>query len=1006
MAPCIMVKSLRLAAVFAASLTCAVNVCTARAQGVGSVSTTQNDRKSPAPSAVLPIKPDSTRWRFASHGKYLLVTDPRGLMQVYHPWEVAETGDYGALTTTVTVPRAWKGPITLNVYANDTYVNDGWDKVKPGWTHTYAAWHNFVGHRFKQVLIDEKVIWEQDIGDAEAFGYFSLDITSHVRPGKSFTLTLRVFDRVGSATVLPGDDFHLGVWSWQGQGDPKARQKFYTRVFWGDVALSQGGPVPAESDPARQGVSLKPIRTAAAEPVRRADGRLVLSCPNGLPGEGYPVTWGVPFAQGALRDPKRVRIADPDGVSLPLQTEVKQKWPDGSIRWLLLDFMATGASANRAYQVTYGAEVAAVEAGAALAVSRKQNVVTVDTGALRFTVGGPGSGHLIEGITLAGEAKPIGDSLDGEVVTRDGWISSRCVPKIEEVKAEASGPLRATILVTGRMMEAKRSLGRFTFRVHAYRGKPYVRVFFRIFNDTDAPAQLVEEYFLRLQTALRNGEAVLGDQRRVTDDSETGRLLVRQHKFDAYEVFEGSDARRATGAHWERPVLLRTADQCVSGQVRNFAQQYPNRMWAGMGGQLVFDLFTRTVDAEQYVMTRGEAKRHELLLDFRKGPVDERAVEALFRTFAAPPVLMSAEWYADQQAFGRGAPLTKERFPELSRWMLESQPSLACNVPLGIRNWPDTYSDSIYNAYRGTWGNMYQEVDYGALVLALLGGRRDWFDYAEAYQGHFMDIDICHHSTDPAFIGASYGISPYHTGHQPYPLNAPLSGLFLLYYLTGDPDAQAAAVGIANWLQATNLGIGEGSGRAVGWPLRSLAIAYENTSDPRYLESCKRLAAYAVKSLEPRRGFFSETPATWNYRGGVSVMNGILAAGLMHYWRVAGDAAAGQACANVAYNMAYSWMSPTEPGLILGADPLQALYLTGYAMQDIVPIFWGYELTGDKRFLEFGAQVMQASILDEKFKGSAFGLSRYWEMQDILYYYGMAKKAAKPAAGAARSVRQ
>lgn len=946
----------------------------------------------PGPGAVQSIEADSVHWSFAAHGKYRLVVDPRGLLQVYHPWDLAETGDFGALTTRITVPHNWKGPVYLNLYANDTYVTEGWDKAKANWTHTYAAWHNFVGHRFKQVLIDNVVVWEHDIGDDESFGYFSLDISAHVKPGKAFALTLRVLDRVGTETVLPGDDMHLGVWSWQGLGDPNARQKFYTRVFWGDVALSEGAPVAWERNPARHSVPLHPIRTAATEPVRRAEGHLVLSCPNGLPAEGYPVTWGVPFAQGALHDPTRIRVADPDGAALPLQTEVLQRWPDGSIHWLLLDFLATGNSANRAYQVVYGADVTPTSAGVGLTVERKQNAIIVDTGAVRFTVGGA-SEHLMEGITLAGESHPIGESLDGEVVTRDGWVENHCVPKIEEVVAEASGPLRATIRVSGHITAGTQALGRFTFRVHAYRGKPYVRLFFRIFNDTDAPAQLVEEYFLRLRTPLRNGEAVLGDQRRATDDSETGRLLVRQHRFDAYEVFEGNDTRRATGTHWQGPVLLRTADQCVAGQVRHFAPQYPDRMWAGMGGQVVFDLFTRTIDTEQYVMTRGEAKRHEILLDFRHGSVDEPAVRSLFRTFEAPPLLVSAEWYANQQAFGRGAPLTKETFPELSHWMLESQPSLDCTVPLGIHNWPDTYSDSIYNAYRGTWGNMYQEVDYGALILALLGGRRDWFDYAEAYQRHFMDIDICHYSPDRAFIGASYGISPYHTGHQPYPLNAPLAGLFLLYHLTGDPDARDAAVGIADWLQATNLGLGEGSGRAVGWPLRSLAIAYENTGDPRYLQSCKQLAAYAVQSLESRRGFFSERPATWNYRGGVSTMNAILAAGLMHYWRVSGDEEVGRACANIAYNMAYSWMSPTEPGLILGADPLQQVYVTGYAMQDILPIFWGYELTDDKRFLEIGAQMMRASILDEKYKGSAFGLSRYWEMQDILYYYARAKQA-------------
>ncbi len=69
-------------------------------------------------------------------------------------------------------------------------------------------------------------------------------------------------------------------------------------------------------------------------------------------------------------------------------------------------------------------------------------------------------------------------------------------------------------------------------------------------------------------------------------------------------------------------------------------------------------------------------------------------------------------------------------------------------------------------------------------------------------------------------------------------------------------------------------------------------------------------------------GHFSEPPATWHYRGGVPGMNAVLAAGLMRYWRATGDEEVGRALSQLAYNMAYSWMSPTEPGFIYGNDPL------------------------------------------------------------------------------------
>jgi hypothetical protein len=701
------------------------------------------------------------------------------------------------------------------------------------------------------------------------------------------------------------------------------------------------------------------------------------------------VTWGVPFAEGRLFDPTRVRLLGSAGEPLPLQTQVLHTWPDGSIHWLLLDFRAPAATADGPVRVEYGAHVEPLPPVEGLAVTETDEGVRVDTGELAFVVRRGGEG-LAEAITLAGEAQPLGQRLFGRVVARDGWVETPFTPVTDRIGVEAAGPERATVLCAGELRQEGQTFGRFTCRIHAYRGKAYLRVLFRVFNDTAPPAQLVEEMAVGLQTPLTAGEARLGEQTLTTGPQEVQRLLVRQHRADAWETFDGSDARRATGAQWTGPISLEDADHGVTGQVRYFAQQFPKRMWAGLGGQVVFDLFARTIEHEQYVMGRGEAKRHELLLYFHRGSGQQPRVQAAFRAFEAPPVLLSPEWYAEQQAFGRGAALTADRFPRLHKWMLENYtPSLACGVPLGLRNWPDSYSDSVYNAYRGTWSNLYQEQDYGAYILALLGGSRPWLDYVQAYQTHFMDLDICHHHPDPAWIGASYGISPYHTGHQPYALNAPLAGLFMLHYLTGDPDAREAAVGIADWVCATNQGVGAGSGRAVGWPLRSLMLAYENTRDPKHLEAGRALAESALAVLDPRRGFFSETPATWQYRGGTPGMNAILAAGLMRYWRATGDEAVGRACANMGYNMAYSWMSPAEPGLLLGSDPLQQVYVAGYAMQDILPLWWGYELTGDKAFLEKGAQMMEASILDEKQQGAAFGVSRYWEMQDILHYYGL-----------------
>ena len=946
--------------------------------------------------SVVSLGFDEATWDFSSQGKYLLVRDPRGLYQIYHPWDLSSDGDFGAITTRVTVPPENRdGPVFLNLYANDTYMADGWEKVKPTWTHIYAACHNLVGHRFKQVLIDGAIAWEQDVADAETFNYTSIDITKYVRPGKPFDLTLRVIDKVSPAVRLPGDEFQLGIWDWHALGDKDADKKFYTRVFFGDVALSGGKALAWEKNPARRETPLSPARFTPARRDTRAEAKLRLDAPAGLPEDGYPVTWGVPFAQGRLFDNSRVALSDSSGKPVPLQTQVLHKWPDGSIHWMLLDFQASAANVGKSYTMTFGDQVTATPEAAGMTVSDKDGVVSVNTGALAFTVA-KGAKTLAQAFTLAGEPSPLAEAITGLVASRDGWVESEFTPVNETVTVEASGPERAAVSIAGRLMATDKSFGRFTCRIHAYRGKPYVRILYRIFNDTDVPAQLLTDFSLRIQTPMKTGEAVLGDRKLVTGPADDQRLLVRQAKCDAYTVFQGNDALLASGSHWVGPISLQTSQHGVSAAVRYFPQLNPKRMWAGQGGQIGFDLFARTIEYEHFVMTKGEAKRHELLVYFHKGTSDQPGIQSAFKAFETPPILLSADWYAENQAFGRtAAPLTQENVADLSEAMTAAIPGLGCNQPQGIRNWPDSYSDSIYSAYRGTWGNIYQEMDYGSYIVGLLAGRREWIDFARAYQEHFMDIDICHHSSDPAFIGASYGISPYHTGHQPYSLNAPLGGLFLLHYLTGDPDARESAVGIADWLYRTNLGIGAASGRAVGWPLRSSMIAYENTGDKKHLEAGKRLAEYALAEADPRRGFFSEPATTWQYRGGIPTMNSILMAGLMRYWRAGGDSRVGHLCADIAHNMAYSWMSPTEPGLILNSNPPQQLDLAGYAMQDILPLFWGYELTGDKTFLDKGLQVMQVSILDPKRKGGALGLTRYWDMQDILYYYALAKSLMK-----------
>ena len=69
---------------------------------------------------------------------------------------------------------------------------------------------------------------------------------------------------------------------------------------------------------------------------------LVVTEPTGIARRQAPVTSGVPFARGELRSADRVALflAESPDKQVPLQTEILSRWPDGSVKWLLLDFVA------------------------------------------------------------------------------------------------------------------------------------------------------------------------------------------------------------------------------------------------------------------------------------------------------------------------------------------------------------------------------------------------------------------------------------------------------------------------------------------------------------------------------------------------------------------------------------------------------------------------------------------------------------------------------------------
>jgi len=67
---------------------------------------------------------------------------------------------------------------------------------------------------------------------------------------------------------------------------------------------------------------------------------ILVNKPDRVNVRSWPVTLGVPFSQGRLRDAAGLCVVDREGRSVPAQIATVGTWPDGSVRWAHVDFDA------------------------------------------------------------------------------------------------------------------------------------------------------------------------------------------------------------------------------------------------------------------------------------------------------------------------------------------------------------------------------------------------------------------------------------------------------------------------------------------------------------------------------------------------------------------------------------------------------------------------------------------------------------------------------------------
>ena len=843
-------------------------------------------------------------WGFETNAQFSGWADRRALYTIRHPFTESQTGDIAKLTRQVRLPADWRGPVLLSFCATDDHHGEGYDPTE--WPHWVGA-DLFVGHRFRQVLIDGQVVWERDVADSDSPDwrssssqgtayrdcYHVVDIGEHVRPGQEFELTLRICDKVGSGIPLPGDVHQAHFWEPAEFDRTQTNKWFDFTAWWGDVFLCSGQDAPGARITFDSRIRLQSAPLDAdARPVKETSTRVTLTIARAetLPSVPYPLWGGVPFPRRLVAEEGQIRLSDERGHEVACQVQVCSRWPDdGSVQWAWINLLA--APGQRELTMECGPGVSRGPADTPLRVTECEGRLTIATGATTVTLPQPGEQALIQ--TLQAPGKPACGPVVGVLNQQMLGSIRKHITLCQEIVIEERGPVRAAVRLAGEMVAPDgQRFGRFVARLWAWAGSPLLSLSYRIFQDTDQLVAIVDDLLLEVNLPFK--QDIRGGFSRQTfahelPDGQVRELELRASQPDSYTITGKRSAKIEEGEHAPGWVDVRGhTDEGTAGGVacgvRWFWQQHPKTLTVTAEG-IIIGLFQRRMrddwelDSPLYMMTRGEAKRHEVWLWAHDGEVTADTLNGVQKAWDARPHLLNGQWIARSGVLGNFAQHGPANFLEMDRFLQTWDSSELSTVRYGMRDFRET-----------RWCQNYRGRAANALLEYFASGRPQWQEYFEQVMAHNLDVDTIHHDPDhPAWVGAIRDYAPYHTtGAASHGISSNCQDQFLHYFFVGEPDSRREATMAADYIARLSGDQGR-SARQEGWPLAQMAIAYLWTGKPAYRKAAEDFFEFAHLFTHPRRGAYDEIHSTFSHRGIVPFMTGYLGFGLIRYHQATGD---------------------------------------------------------------------------------------------------------------------
>lgn len=516
---------------------------------------------------------------------------------------------------------------------------------------------------------------------------------------------------------------------------------------------------------------------------------------------GVPLHTGIPFPIKAITSLANLRLESGDGSQeIPAQFDALSRWPDGTIKSALVNFVADLGSA-RTYRIAYGASVTRAALPRAIAVTgNPASEVMVDTGLVRFAINNKGiMNKLWRDSNANGAFESNEQIIDGGdmfmVNAFDNLEYTASTSTDSVVTIEENGPLRAVIKAQGSLTNGRTKLIKYLIRYYASQGSDKVDIEVSIIDDrleintANYPSTLAiagKTFGLRwhylsdgaaaYRLGREGGTAYSGTVTAEHYIMQTGQFNYVNGKNQGHTFAYSGPGSGEKAPGW---VSLDSGERHLALLVKDFWQQYPGELNIN-GNNLTAALFparsiSGAADTSQitpsgttyqrpntlYFVRPGGAKTYYLRFSLSSTAPATSELTNLNNSYQRHRLDLMApiSWYTASGVFGD----------------LNVGGSTAANTGFDAMLMRDIYEPSIEKGNSGQGGNatMFGWRDFGDRLRAgwanvvngqripsfyddthvgannffkefLRTGDQRWYGLGEISTRHFMDIDVSH----------------------------------------------------------------------------------------------------------------------------------------------------------------------------------------------------------------------------------------------------------------------